>query len=107
MIIYRQIELCGSATLQDDFILQDGLDLLKDFQIPQKKLHSGQAVESEFFQTRHKNITIKAHSIMDQGIVVKIHLWVSLSQVIDKFHGSVRDGSVLHDIPDILLDISA
>jgi hypothetical protein len=43
---------------------------------------------------------------MNQGIIVKVHLQVSLSQVIDKFHRSVRNGIVLHDIPDILLDIS-
>jgi hypothetical protein len=59
------------------------------------------------FQTLRKGISVKTLSIMDQGIIVKIHLQVSLSQVIDKFHRGVRNGIVLHDIPDILLDISA
>ena len=45
--------------------------------------------------------------VMNQGIIVKVHLPSSLSQVIDKFPGRVRNGIMLHDIPDILLDISA
>ena len=42
--------------------------------------------------------------------LIRTGLWSnlsSLSQVIDKFHRGVRYGVVFHDVPDILLDISA
>lgn len=59
---------------------------------------------------RNMNASVNDNSFFAhcyQGIIVKVHLQVSLSQVIDKSHRSVRNGIVLHDISDILLDISA
>ena len=44
---------------------------------------------------------------MNQGVIVKVHLLGSLSQIVDKVPGRVRNGIMLHDIADILLDISA
>ena len=50
---------------------------------------------------------LRYFSVRRQVGFIKAHLFVSLSQVIDKFHCGGRNGIVLHDIPDILLDISA